>query len=158
MSRARPKAGNHPFLFRFYLVLFILAGLGALCALGWYCLGIMFTEDLYPKKGTFEYYLGVDSDIRRFPLIGLVGEAEYYRTCGDGTKLPGSRVSYHTNADKQELIRGIDTYLVNNGFAKQSENPGRSEFVYTREGNEIEVRFEDSEGTQPTRVVVRLYY
>jgi hypothetical protein len=100
----------------------ILLGVVALVT-GAYALKLLFTEDLYVKRSSFGYYVTIrSSTIKDFPLLKVIGEEDYYSSCGDGPKLPGNGIRYTSSEDPEVLKQSIEQYLVSTGFSKQENS------------------------------------
>lgn len=97
--------------------------LGVVLVTGAYALKLLFTEDLYVKRGSFGYYVTIrSSTIKSFPLLKVVGEEDYYSSCGDGPKLPANGIRYTSSENPQELKHSIEEYLISRGFSKEENS------------------------------------
>jgi hypothetical protein len=150
---AATKRRKHLVLFLTVLITFLL--LASVFVI--HCLKLAFSEDLFVKKGSLDYYLVIERIIRNFPTRDLIAEEWYYHTCGDGTKPPGNELRFLTRADRETVTRDIDTYLTRNGYERKN-GPGPAEQIeYGKSGQTIRVRIGGAQGP-PFEVVVWLYY
>jgi hypothetical protein len=102
----------------------------ALLLTGAYALKLLFTEDLYVKRGSFGYYVTIrSSTIKDFPRLKVVGEEDYYSSCGDGPKLPGNGIRYTSSEDLEVLKQSIERYLVSTGFSKEENSKEGGSYV-----------------------------
>lgn len=132
--------------------------LGVALVLGVYALKLMFTEDLYVKRGSFGYFVTIrSSTIKDFPRIKVVGEEDYYSSCGDGPKLPGNGIRYTSNEDLQGLKQSIEQYLISRGFSKEENSQEGGTYVQPDRETSFDLMImPQTDGTQ--RVVATEYY
>lgn len=132
--------------------------LGVALVLGVYALKLMFTEDLYVKRGSFGYFVTIrSSTIKDFPRIKVVGEEDYYSSCGDGPKLPGNGIRYTSTEDLQGLKQSIEQYLISRGFSKEENSQEGGTYVQPDRETSFDLMImPQTDGTQ--RVVATEYY
>ena len=89
----------------------------ALAAL--YAAKLLMTEDLTTSRGTFAYYVTIrSSNIKDFPRLGVVGEENYYSSCGDGPKPPAKRNNVHVQRNPSEAQRFDRTVSIKKGVCE----------------------------------------
>lgn len=99
----------------------ILAILGAMAGLVLMGARLFFVEDVSAERGTASFYFYVPSITRAIPTPGLVGDASYYATMGDGAKPPMSAVDFRTSDDPDAVVEVILAYFRQEGFAESAE-------------------------------------
>lgn len=123
-----------------------------------YAVKLLLTEDLYTSRKTFAYYVTIQSsNIKNFPLIGVVGDEVYYSSCGDGPKPPANGIRYNSTEDPQTLRTSIEQYLLDRGFIKEEQSIEGGSYVQpgSKTSLELDIRPEN-EGLH--RVIATEYY
>lgn len=119
---------------------------------------LLLTEDLLTTRGTFAYYITIrSSNVKNFPLVGVVGEVEYYASCGDGPKPPANGVFYTSDENPQKLKESIEQYLSNRGFVKTEESIHGGTYVQPDRKTSFELTIK-SENDRLQRVTAIEYY
>ena len=122
---------------------------------GWKALIILFTEDLYCDRGSFEYYVAIHSGlIKQTPLVQLQGSPRFYASCGDGPKPPANGISYTSNANAEAVKSRLTDYILNDGYVRGDDRTGSGGTVFVRGRGGVEL-FVSAEGA--TRTEVRIY-
>jgi hypothetical protein len=134
-------------------VLVLVVLLGAL-----YAGKLLFTEDLYVTKGSFGYYVTIrSSNIKNFPLIGVVNQEVYYSSCGDGPKPPANGIRYTSKESPQKLKESIERHLFDRGFVKQADSIEGGDYVNPGSKTSVELTIKpEKDGLQ--RVIATEYY
>ena len=78
---------------------------------------IAFNNHYDVKKGSLLWYMGIDKQIRSFPLIHPSTQAEFTHIGGDSPNISGgSKVEYESELGLEELIPQIKAYGESAGF------------------------------------------
>ena len=115
---------------------------------GLYSLMLAFTESLYVERGSYAYYLLIPSFIKNVPQPQIVGEPEYYSSCGDGPKPMATGVSFYSKDLKSELFDQINRYAVAAGYTPDPDAVITGDYGYRRGSMAFEFKIEaESNGT-----------
>lgn len=124
---------------------------------GLYIVKLLLTEDLYVSKGTIAYYVTIRSTtIKDFPRLNVIGEENYYSSCGDGPKPPANGIRYTSSEDPLTLQRSIEEYLLKRGFAKTEESSTGGSYLQSSTRTSLELTITPENDAQ--RVVATEYY
>ena len=124
---------------------------------GLYILKLLFTEDLYVSKGTIAYYVTIRSTtIKDFPRLKVIGEEDYYSSCGDGPKPPANGIRYTSSEDPLILQRSIEEYLLERGFVKTEASSTGGTYLQSPTKTSLELAINPENDAH--RVVATEYY
>lgn len=131
--------------------------LGAL----FYTITVIFSESLYPSRGTFSYYVTIPREIRSFPEIGIIGEPKFFYGCGYGPKPPIQEIQYKSSAHSETILESADNFLKSKGYFLSKENAEVSfcdeGMIYEKDHSTIEVCITSDNGSQ-NRVQVSKFF
>ena len=101
---------------------------------------IISSESLYPRPGTYAYWVAVPALMKSLPKPQLMGQAIYYHTAGDGTKVPEDEVSFLSTATKEIIFQEIEDYLIAYGLKKLDANAETQTYVLDDSLVEVKIK------------------
>ncbi len=102
---------------RIAIVTAVIASVIALAALALHSLGLMFTEDLYYSDGSYADLLLTPRELSSLPLTGIVGEPQYYSSCGDRHKMPSNEITYLSTMAPELVVDELQAHFRNRGYS-----------------------------------------
>ncbi len=97
-------------------------------------------ETVYTERGTFDYHILLNSEVKKTPIIAPLSKEVFYYSCGDGPKPPMQEVSYQSSESVELISTTLSEYLRDRGFQRRG-NPNETIF-FESDNNYANISFE----------------